>query len=422
MPWNSKKGMQSEQSLGEWFTPSLPAVNNYVDRGTLDKKIFREFAQKGRQVLVYGPTGAGKTSMVLDNLARLNHQYQTKYVRVTMTNSTTTESFIADVANQLNLERDVQVTEPAENGESIKGEFGLRRLLKISGELQDKVSKQVTTEHYSGTDDFSILEDVLFRTNTVLIVDDMENLTDNAQSLRIRLAEIAKNMSDDAVNYSTSYAKIVFVGIAETAEQLWNDVQSLKSRLATIKVPYLNQDESNAILENGWHHSSLISSREQVERATYISSGIGKVVHEIGQKTGYAAIDDETLKIQDKHINTAISDILDVNELDYESILENAKNRNKTKTRVRNYVLYVMANSGEMSMTSQEVLQAVNKLRQDTNLKISSISPALSKLKSMDVLAQETRNKWHYSDPMFKAYVREHRAELLDTVNWSNEQ
>ncbi|CAJ1227898.1 AAA family ATPase [Lactiplantibacillus xiangfangensis] len=208
MPWNSKKGMQSEQSLGEWFTPSLPAVNNYVDRGTLDKKIFREFAQKGRQVLVYGPTSAGKTSMVLDNLARLNHQYQTNYVRVTMTNSTTTESFIADVANQLNLERDVQVTEPAENGESIKGEFGLRRLLKISGELQDKVSKQVTTEHYSGTDDFSILEDVLFRTNTVLIVDDMENLTDNAQSLRIRLAEIAKNMSDDAVNYSTSYAKL----------------------------------------------------------------------------------------------------------------------------------------------------------------------------------------------------------------------
>ncbi|VDG30377.1 hypothetical protein [Lactobacillus sp. CBA3605] [Lactiplantibacillus mudanjiangensis] len=97
--------------------------------------------------------------------------------------------------------------------------------------------------------------------------------------------------------------------------------------------------------------------------------------------------------------------------------LESAKNRNKTKTRVRNNVLYVMANSDEMSMTSQEVLKAVNELRKDSDLKISSISPALSKLKSMNVLTQETRNKWHYFDPMFKAYVREHRNELLDKDN-----
>ncbi|VDG30378.1 ATP-binding protein [Lactiplantibacillus mudanjiangensis] len=325
MPWSEKKGMQSEKSLGEWFTPSLPAVDNYVDRGILDKKIFREFAQKGRQVLVYGPTGAGKTSMVLDNLGRLQEQYQTKYVRVTMTNETTTESFIADVANQLNLERDVQVIKTDENGQSIKGGLKILKWFDISAGVQDKVSKQTITEHYTGTDDFSVLENVLFTTNTVLIVDDMENLTDAARPLRIRLAEIAKNMSDDAINYPNSYAKIIFVGIAETAEQLWHDVQSLKSRLATIKVPYLNHDESNAILENGWRKSSLSSSEEQVKRATYISSGIGKVVHEIGQKTGHAAIDDETLQIKDEHIDTAIHDILDVNELDYEEILESAK-------------------------------------------------------------------------------------------------
>ncbi|VDG24537.1 hypothetical protein MUDAN_IGPPGNFN_03651 [Lactiplantibacillus mudanjiangensis] len=36
-------------------------------------------------------------------------------------------------------------------------------------------------------------------------------------------------------------------------------------------------------------------------------------------------IDDETLQIKDEHIDTAIHDILDVNELDYEEILESAK-------------------------------------------------------------------------------------------------
>lgn len=95
------------------------------------------------------------------------------------------------------------------------------------------------------SDDFSILKTELLTTNTVLIVDDMKNLTDIALPLRIRLAEIVKNMSDDAINYPNSYTKNIFVGIAETANQLWHDVQSLKSRLATIKVSYFKHNETN---------------------------------------------------------------------------------------------------------------------------------------------------------------------------------
>lgn len=248
MSWDEKKGAKAEKALIDWFTPSLPAVDNYVGRGVLDKKIYREFAQRGRQVLVYGPTGAGKTSMVLDNLKRLREQYKTNNIRVTMTNTTDITSFVAEVANKLDLKRDVQTTEADESNLGFK--VGFKSLIGIG--VDDKSSNQRVTERYTGTDDFSILEEVLFKTNTVLIVDDMENLSEKALPLRTRLAEIAKNMSDDAINYPNSYAKIVFVGIAATAEQLWEDVQSLKSRLATIKVPYLNNEESHEILANGW--------------------------------------------------------------------------------------------------------------------------------------------------------------------------
>lgn len=72
MAWDKD---QAESELAKWFTPSKPATKNYVERGTLDRTIFREFAQQGRQVLVFGPTGAGKTSMVLDNLERLKSRY-----------------------------------------------------------------------------------------------------------------------------------------------------------------------------------------------------------------------------------------------------------------------------------------------------------------------------------------------------------
>lgn len=237
MAWNSEK---SEDALTKWFTPSKPATKNYVGRGTLDKTIFREFSQQVRQVLVFGPTGAGKTSMVLDNLAKLKDKYKTESIRVTMTNKTTTQSFIADVANELQLMHHIQDVEMNETSQKAEGGVTGWGWLSAKFSRQDRGSLQETSEQYSGTDDFAILEKTLFERNMVLVVDDMENLTDNANDLRIRLAEIAKNMSDDAVNYEKSYAKIVFVGIASTAEQLWKDVQSLKSRLATISVPYLN--------------------------------------------------------------------------------------------------------------------------------------------------------------------------------------
>jgi len=412
MVWNRKK---AEVELTRWFTPSKPATKNYVDRGTLDRTIFREFSQQGRQVLVFGPTGAGKTSMVLDNLAKLEEQYQTKHIRITMTNKTTIDSFIADVANKLELNRQIQTVMTNEDSRKAEGSIKILNWFSTKFSGQNRRTQQAVNEQYTGSDDFLILEQALFKRNTVLVVDDMENLTDNATDLRIRLAEIAKNMSDDAVNYEKSYAKIVFVGIASTAEQLWHDVQSLKSRLATISVPYLNVNESHQIIKTGWSKAKLESSEAQIEKTAYISSGIGKVVHELGQKTGYAAIDHDSQVVENQYIEDAIHEIFEVNELEYAAKLNKAKNKTSTKTTVRNYVLYAMANDDRTTMTIQDILKAVNELRHDDSKGSSSISPALTQLKSskLEILTSEDRNSWRFLDPMFKAYVREHKAELL---------
>ena len=412
MAWDKD---QAEGELAKWFTPSKPATKNYVERGTLDRTLFREFAQQGRQVLVFGPTGAGKTSMVLDNLERLKSRYGTTYIRVTMTNKTTIESFLADIAFKLGLTRQVQLVDTDESHSKVGGNFKLFHWFSVGADGENQRSQQRIVERYTGSDDFAILEEALFKRNTVLVVDDMENLTDTAEELRIRLAEIAKNMSDDAVNYEDSYAKIVFVGIATTAEQLWADVQSLKSRLATIAVPYLNQEESQRIIQLGWEKADLKSTVEQVKRTVYISSGIGKVVHDLGQKTGYAAVDANNRVIKSQYIDHAIREIFEVNELDYESSFQKAKNKTSTKTTVRNYVLYAMANDDRMTMTVQDILKAVNQLRNDHEKKANSISPALTQLKSPNfgILTSDNRHSWRFIDPMFKAYVREHKDELL---------
>lgn len=392
MKWDISK---AENAVSKLFTPSMPATRNYLSRGNLDKFIFREFAQRGRQVLIFGPKGAGKTSVVLNNLNKLAGLHQTAYVRVSMTNTTTIESFIGLVASKLSLARPVQSITTAEVDRNIQA--GLTKWVSLGFSKQDKGTCQEVTEQYTGADDFAVLEEVLFKRNTILVVDDMENLSIAAKNLKIRLAEIAKNMSDDAVNYDDSYAKIVFVSIVSTAEELWSGVQSLQSRLATINVPYLTADESEKIIKNGWNGARIASTTAQIENTAYISSGIGKVVHELGQKAGFAALDDDSVALENKHIkdgyiDDAIQEVFEVNQITFESLLTAAKNKNSTKTMVRNYVLYAMANDEKISMKTQDILESVNKLRNNSSMGINSLSPALTQLKKLGVLTSENRN------------------------------
>lgn len=117
--------------------------------------------------------------------------------------------------------------------------------------------------------------------------------------------------------------------------------------------------------------------------------------------------------IQDGYLNHAVQEIFAVNQLVYASQFAKAKNKNSTKTTIRNYVLYVMATSNQNKMTLQDILRGVNALRSQS-IGQQSLSPALTKLKSeaLNVLTG-SRNSWQFVDPMFKAYVREHKNELI---------
>lgn len=267
MVWSRNE--DATDALNNGFTSSMSVVKNYVDRGDLDRKldriIMREFSQRGRQVLVYGPIGVERTNVVLDYLKMLEKSHGTKSVRVTMSSKTTMESFTTDVVGKLHLSR-VQINEDGVEFKEDLCWFSLR------SELQSQSINQTITEQYRGVDDFVIIEEVLFRRNIVLIVDDMENLSNDADSLRVRLAEMAKNMSDDAINYENSYAKIVFIGIAKTAKELWNDVQSLRSRLATIAVPHLNRAEGKQIIKTGWGSVNLKVTKQLIGSTLYVST------------------------------------------------------------------------------------------------------------------------------------------------------
>lgn len=49
--------------LDKFFTPSSPAVDNYVSRNDADERLIDALSEKGLQIIVYGSTGVGKSSL-----------------------------------------------------------------------------------------------------------------------------------------------------------------------------------------------------------------------------------------------------------------------------------------------------------------------------------------------------------------------
>lgn len=157
--------------------------------GPVRKPIFREFSQPGRQIIVVSPIGQERMNLVDASLKQLSVKYDTRSLRIAVTARMTLEAFREEIARRLQLP-----------------------------------SKPLASEIVA----------TLFSRNIVLVVDALEKVTDPNFDLIVWLAELAKNISDEAGFHEDSIVKIVFTGVMDTPNQLCKKVQSLRSRLAVI--------------------------------------------------------------------------------------------------------------------------------------------------------------------------------------------
>ncbi|WP_204122133.1 MULTISPECIES: hypothetical protein [Levilactobacillus] len=165
-----------------------------VNQKIRDRNISREFSQQGRQVFIFGGSLNDRINLVANNLTTLEQRYGTTSMQIDGTPLMTDKEFIANVTKL---------------------------------EAVPPFSEQ-------GVDAFNLLARNLLESNMILVI--RELAIAQSTSLRIRLAEMAKSMSDDAINYENSYAKVIFTGPTDVVQQMWQDVPSLKSRMATISV------------------------------------------------------------------------------------------------------------------------------------------------------------------------------------------
>jgi Cdc6-like AAA superfamily ATPase len=209
----------------------------------------------GAHALVYGDRGVGKTSLAAT--AQSLRPQTSVAVRVNCAPDTDWQSLWRSVADEIT---DNYLTGPTATalGESLDGiSQGVRVL---SGGVLG-VAEALTPLRRIGQN-----------AEAVIVIDEFDKIIDDA--IKESVANLIKGMSDKAVP-----ATLVVVGVAETADELFQEHESIKRSLKQIRMPRLSPIELRDILRIAEKELRIRCTDEVTERITLLSRGLPYFTH-----------------------------------------------------------------------------------------------------------------------------------------------
>jgi hypothetical protein len=229
---------------------------------------------KGGQVLLYGDTGVGKSSL----LTYAARDEKISLVTVECMSDQTLETLIGRAIEQLIEVREIKRTKSRAVSTETEAQGGVPHFLTIRGRIRgDKGS----------TREFEVIEkapievllDAMQKTgNRLLVLDNFQNVT--ARDVRLHVAQTLELLSGRA--RVTGDIKMVVIGIADDAQSLLGPSPSSGRRTAEVGVPRMPDDEITEVLETGFGLLGLNVPAETVNSLVFLSDGFPYFCHMLG--------------------------------------------------------------------------------------------------------------------------------------------
>ena len=231
-------------SLGEVFTPGQPADKGFVSRPVEEQDLKNLLDERGTQILVWGESGAGKSSLV-SNVLKNEKQLS---VTTRCESTTTYEQILASAFDRMNAMvrtgHSTQDTRQLGGGAEFGGPLSPASVHTEAsweaGQTQDferVVPAQLTSE---------ALATRLGSKGLVWVIEDFHKVSPET---RTRLADAMKVFSDESLNYPR--LRMIVLGVAETAGQILRAPSNMAGRLADIPIPPLGDDDLGQLLDKG---------------------------------------------------------------------------------------------------------------------------------------------------------------------------
>lgn len=396
------KKVFSKYSLQEVFTPGTVAKVNYLRRTVLEKRISASLETPGVQIVLYGHSGSGKTTVI----RKLLDENKKQYIRTQCTTDKMLNDIILDAFSQLDrycvsektLKRGIKI------GSAIKGDMeSIKAEISYASEdsIEQKMTRMVPTRLTPQK-----LAEIFRETGQIWMIEDFHKL---AEEEKLKLADVMKVFVDEAndISDNSKQSKIICIGAVNTPRELITLDPNLSTRVDQIKVPLLKDEEIRQIIEQGCHLLNVTMSSNLIQNLVSYSNNIGSLAHymclDICNEYEVKRTSLKKVNVKDESFDVAIKGYLNRNS----DTLQKTYDLITAKNKAAWYILKTMNMHNKDSITYQNLVSRISP--KHNQISEDDIKQALVELQSQPyyiIRYDEDRNSYMFSTPFWSAFIR----------------
>lgn len=385
------------------FTPSSAAILTFVDRKDLDDQLNKALLIPGMQLIVYGHSGSGKSTITQNVLLKNKREF----IVTNCILDTTVNEIVLDAFDKLNpyftSEKTSKVT--SKIASEFKASYSaLETTIKseLSVEQGDKLQRalpiQLTPQR---------LAEFLGVSEVVWIIEDFHKV--NIKE-RQKLSQILKIFVDTSNKYKS--IKIIAIGAVGTAREVVNYDVELSNRVSEIHVPLMSKVELESIIEKGEKLLNIDFADKIHKDVIKFSNSLAAICHHLCFSLCYNNGIKKTIfykkTILANSLEKAVLDYLKQNSDSFKETIDRAlKPRNGDFDNTKG-ILESFCKATKEELTTKEILHH----GRNRKIYFHNIEQYLKILQTSDygeILRFDSNSgKYSFSNPFFKAYATMH--------------
>lgn len=386
------------------FTPTKPARIAFVERDSVNDKLVNSLTTPGKQIVVYGYSGTGKTTLLVNKLTQL---YE-RHITTRCMKGLSFEQLVLDAFDQLEpfYTQEKQKVVKTSTGVDLSASY-LALQSKIQHQsavdLSEKSSRilppQLTPQ---------ALGRFLGAQKACWVLEDFHKIDD---SEKIKLSQLMKVFMDLSDEYSD--LKIIALGAVDTARQVVEYDSEMRNRVAEIKVSLMTESEISSIIAKGEDALNVQFSDEIKLLLAKYSNGLASVCHHLCLNMCVAAevfetFDGPTKHLTKSHCEHAVKNYVDEASDSIKSAFDKAlKQRKRTQYENARLIIEALCTFTDGEAARVDIFKVIRRKEDkypEANLKY--LLPRLCTVEYGGLLKFDSNaGVYSFSDPIYRVYA-----------------
>ncbi len=292
----------TKENISQVFKPAVPIRerNNFIGRTELLKILDRSLYTPGRQSIVFGERGVGKTSFVNIGIELCDSLHDYLLFEYNCSQEDTYHDIIGSIlrsTDQLLTTDEYKYTEDHKFDGRLK--IGIAEGGGERTESKEETKKSLIPASFTPNE---IVKHYLMG-KYILLIDEYDRI-ESSKTKRL-LAETLKILS----NYHSD-TKLIICGVSNSAKSLIGDHLSNLRNICVIPIPKMTDDEILEIINTGKRKLGLEFSESLIKLILLVSNGLPFFTHLICEQLSYLALDNVKNKLDDNDFFIVLENIL----------------------------------------------------------------------------------------------------------------